>query len=128
MAVVWITHDLGVVAGMADRVLVMYGGTVVESAPVDDLYENARHPYTIGLLNAIPRLDEQGHADTERLESIKGVPPDLLQELRLCPFAPRCPYVFDRCWQEVPPSIKVGEHHLAACFYDVEKGRPRNGI
>ena len=128
MAVVWITHDLGVVAGMADRVLVMYAGTVVESAPVDDLYENPRHPYTIGLLNAIPRLDEKGEAETERLESIKGAPLDLLQELTFCPFAPRCPYVFDRCWQEVPPLIKVGVQHSAACFYDVEKGKPRDGI
>ena len=128
MAVVWITHDLGVVAGMADRVLVMYSGTVVESAPVDDLYENPRHPYTIGLLKAIPRLDEKGEAGTERLESIKGAPLDLLQELTLCPFAPRCPYAFDRCWQEVPPLTKVGVQHAAACFYDVEKGRPRDGI
>jgi oligopeptide transport system ATP-binding protein len=128
MAVIWITHDLGVVAGMADRVLVMYGGTVVEIAPVDDLYENPQHPYTIGLLKAIPRLDEKGEAETERLESIKGTPPDLLQELRSCPFAPRCPHAFDRCWQEVPSLIKVGGQHLAACFYDVEKGRPRNGI
>jgi oligopeptide/dipeptide ABC transporter ATP-binding protein len=128
MAVVWITHDLGVVAGMADRVLVMYGGTVVESAPVDDLYENPRHPYTIGLLRAIPRLDETGATGTERLESIKGTPPDLLQELRICPFVPRCPYAFDRCQQAVPPLIKVGAQHLAACFYDVEKGGPRDGL
>jgi oligopeptide transport system ATP-binding protein len=128
MAIVWITHDLGVVAGMADRVLVMYGGTVVESAPVDDLYETPRHPYTIGLLKAIPRLDEKGETSTERLESIKGTPPDLLQELRLCPFAPRCPYAFDRCWQQLPPLIKVNGQHAAACFYDVEKGKPRDGI
>jgi oligopeptide/dipeptide ABC transporter ATP-binding protein len=128
MAIVWITHDLGVVAGMADRVLVMYGGTVVESAPVDDLYENPQHPYTIGLLKAIPRLDEKGEASAERLESIKGTPPDLLQELKSCPFAPRCPYAFDRCWQQLPPLITLSRHHAAACFYDVEKGKPRDGI
>jgi oligopeptide transport system ATP-binding protein len=128
MAVVWITHDLGVVAGIADRVLVMYGGTVVESAPVDDLYEHPQHPYTNGLLKAIPCLDENEAAGTERLESIKGSPPDLWQALRSCPFAPRCLYAFDRCWQEVPPLIKVGEHHSAACFYDLEKGRPRDGL
>jgi len=123
-AVVWITHDLGVVAGLADRVLVMYGGTVVESAPVDELYENPQHPYTLGLLKAIPQLDASGD---EKLESIEGSPPDLLQELALCPFAPRCAYAFDRCWEELPPAIKVGAQHTAACFYDVEKGGPRNG-
>jgi len=128
VAVVWITHDLGVVAGIADRVLVMYGGTVVESAPVDDLYENPQHPYTIGLLKAIPRLDAEGEAETEVLESIEGTPPDLYQELTLCPFAPRCPYAFDRCWEELPPLIKVRNQHEAACFYNVERGEPRNGI
>ena len=128
MAVIWITHDLGVVAGLADRVLVMYGGTVVESAPVDDLYENPQHPYTIGLLKAIPRLDPTGEAVTEELESIEGVPPDLYQALTFCPFAPRCSYAFERCWAEVPPSIKVGTQHMAACFYDVETGGPRDGI
>jgi peptide/nickel transport system ATP-binding protein/oligopeptide transport system ATP-binding protein len=128
VAVVWITHDLGVVAGIADRVLVMYGGTVVESAPVDDLYEDPRHPYTIGLLKAIPRLEATGEAETEELESIEGVPPDLYQELTLCPFAPRCDYAFDRCWREVPPLIKVARQHQAACFYDVERGGPRDGI
>ncbi len=126
VAVVWITHDLGVVAGMADRVLVMYGGTVVESAMVDDLYEDARHPYTIGLLKAIPRLDEKGEAGTEELVSIEGVPPDLLQELTLCPFAPRCTYAFDRCWEELPLAVDVGSQHSVACFYDVEKGGPRD--
>ena len=122
VAVVWITHDLGVVAGMADRVLVMYGGTVVESALVDDLYDNPQHPYTIGLLKAIPSLEED---DEERLESIEGTPPDLLSELALCPFAPRCPYAFERCWQELPQPILVGNKHTTACFYDVSAQRPR---
>jgi len=128
VAVVWITHDLGVVAGIADRVLVMYGGTVVESALVDDLYENPKHPYTIGLLKAIPRLDASGEAEAEELESIEGTPPDLYQELALCPFAPRCTYAFERCWEEVPPLITVGKQHGAACFYDVDRGGPRNDI
>ncbi len=126
VAVVWITHDLGVVAGLADRVLVMYGGTVVESAPVDNLYENPHHPYTIGLLKAIPSLDAT-EGEEEELEVIEGVPPDLYQELTLCPLAPRCGYVFDRCWAEVPPLIEVGVQHGAACFYDVERGGPRDG-
>ncbi len=125
VAVVWITHDLGVVAGIADRVLVMYGGMVMEEAAVDDLYERPQHPYTIGLLGALPRLD----ATTEkRLVSIKGSPPDLLVEPSHCPFAWRCPYVFDRCWEEIPPLIQVSEQHLAACFYDVEKGEPKDDI
>jgi oligopeptide transport system ATP-binding protein len=124
LAVIWISHDLGVVAGLADRVLVMYGGTVVESAHIDDLYERPQHPYTIGLLGAMPRLDEE--AGPQRLVNIKGTPPDLLQALRHCPFTWRCPYVFDRCWQEVPPLIQVKEQHDAACFYDVEKGKPRS--
>jgi oligopeptide transport system ATP-binding protein len=125
MAVIWITHDLGVVAGLADRVLVMYGGTVVEDALVDDLYEHPQHPYTIGLLRAIPTVDETGEEETETLESIEGSPPDLLHELRSCPFAPRCDYVFDRCWQELPPQYVVAPRHKAACFYDVDLERPR---
>ena len=126
VAVIWITHDLGVVAGIADRVLVMYGGTIVENALVDELYENPQHPYTIGLLKAIPRVDELGEAESETLESIEGTPPDLFQALARCPFAPRCPYAFERCWQEVPPLLSVGEGHEAACFYDVTHDRPRD--
>jgi oligopeptide transport system ATP-binding protein len=123
LAVIWITHDLGVVAGLADRVLVMYGGTVVEEACVDDLYQAPQHPYTVGLLRALPRLDA---TDSERLESIEGVPPDLLVEPDHCPFAARCPYVFDRCRQELPPLYLVGERHRVACFYDLKEGRPRD--
>ncbi|MCB9433626.1 MAG: ABC transporter ATP-binding protein [Ardenticatenaceae bacterium] len=124
MAVVWITHDLGVVAGMADRVLVMYGGTVVESALVDDLYENPQHPYTIGLLGAIPKME----GEDERLVSIEGSPPDLLQPLTYCPFASRCPFVFQRCWKERPLLIPIGKNHDTACFYDVERGAPRDHV
>jgi oligopeptide/dipeptide ABC transporter ATP-binding protein len=125
VAVIWITHDLGVVAGIADRVLVMYGGTIVENARVDELYDNPQHPYTIGLLKAIPRVDESGEAESEELASIEGTPPDLLSPLASCPFAPRCPYAFDSCRQKVPPLISVGEKHTAACFYDVTNNRPR---
>ena len=119
MTVVWISHDLGVVAGLADRVLVMYGGTIVEDALVDDLYENPRHPYTIGLLGAIPSLDNVGE---ERLVSIEGQPPNLREELTLCPFAPRCPYVMDRCWEELPLLREAGPKHRVACFFDVVEG------
>jgi oligopeptide/dipeptide ABC transporter ATP-binding protein len=126
MAVIWITHDLGVVAGIADRVMVMYGGQVVERAPVDVLYERPRHPYTIGLLGALPHL-ESG-ADGGRLANIKGSPPDLTAPPAHCPFAPRCAHAFDRCWAANPPLQYVGLNHEAACFYDVEKGRPRDEV
>jgi len=123
VAVIWITHDLGVVAGLVDRVLVMYGGRVAEIAPVDDLYENPQHPYTVGLLGALPSLESR---ESKRLVSIRGVPPDLLIPLEHCPFAWRCDYAFDRCWEEIPPLLSVGERHQSACFYDLEKGGPRD--
>ncbi len=125
VALVWITHDLGVVAGLADRVVVLYGGMVMEEAPVDDLYEHPQHPYTIGLMGALPRLNVK---ERRRLVSIKGTPPDLLVEPSQCPFAWRCPYVFDRCWEEVPPLVPVGDQHGIACFYDVDNARPRDDI
>jgi len=123
VAVIWITHDLGVVAGVADRVLVMYGGRPAEVALVDDLYEHPQHPYTLGLLGALPRLDIR---ESKRLLSIRGAPPDLLLPLVHCPFAWRCDYAFDRCWEEIPPLITVAVRHQAACFYDLEKGGPRD--
>ncbi len=123
IAVIWITHDLGVVAGLAHRVMVMYGGRVAESAPVDDLYDYPAHPYTRGLLKALPRLDSK---ESRRLVSIEGTPPDLLIPLRHCPFAWRCTYAFERCWQEIPKAYPVGADHLTACFYDLEKGAARD--
>jgi oligopeptide transport system ATP-binding protein len=124
VAVIWITHDLGVVAGLAERVLVMYGGRVVEIAQVDDLYAHPQHPYTIGLIGALPRLDAR---ESKRLVSIEGTPPDMLIPITHCPFAPRCPYAFERCWQEIPPLIAVGNQHRTSCFYDLDKRRPRDG-
>jgi oligopeptide transport system ATP-binding protein len=123
MAIIWITHDLGVVAGIAERVLVMYGGRPVEVARVDDLYENPQHPYTVGLLGALPRLDVR---EAKRLVSIRGTPPDLLMPLEHCPFAWRCDYAFDRCWEEIPPLLTVGVNHQVACFYEMETGRQRH--
>ena len=123
VAIIWITHDLGVVAGLAERVLVLYGGRPAEIAMVDDLYEHPLHPYTLGLLGALPRLDTR---ESRRLVSIKGAPPDLLIPLQHCPFAWRCDYAFDRCWEEIPPLLTVDVRHQAACFYDVEKGGPRD--
>ena len=113
MAIIWITHDLSLLAGIADRILVFYAGQVVESAPLHQLYENPRHPYTLGLLQSLPRLDE---ARRTHLKPVKGQPPDLLNYPTGCPFAPRCPFVIDRCYQEDPPLAEVGEAHQSACW------------
>ncbi len=118
IAVIWITHDLGVVAGIADRVLVMYGGTGVEIAPVDALYETPGHPYTEGLLGAIPSIADRGE---ERLVSIEGSPPDLFLEPKHCLFAWRCGYVFDRCWEESPPGVTISPGQVVKCFYDLRE-------
>jgi oligopeptide transport system ATP-binding protein len=113
MAVIWITHDLGVVAGLVDRVNVMYAGFIVETGPVREIYAHPRHPYTIGLLGSLPRLDSQMR---EKLQSIEGLPPDLVSSPPGCPFAPRCDYVTDRCLHENPPLEPVGLDHKAACW------------
>lgn len=123
MAIIWVTHDLGVVAGLADRVMVMYGGQVVERAMVDELYDHPQHPYTIGLLHALPRADADEY---QRLASIEGAPPDLYSQPTHCQFAFRCPFAFERCWEEVPPLMAVGRRHKLACFYDVDRGVPRD--
>jgi oligopeptide transport system ATP-binding protein len=116
MAIIWITHDLGVVAGIADRMMVMYAGFAVEEAPVKEVYGNPRHPYTIGLLGSLPRLDE---IREDRLTSIEGLPPDLIDLPDGCPFAARCIYAIDRCWQERPELEPVGPRHRIACWVDV---------
>jgi oligopeptide transport system ATP-binding protein len=122
MAMFWITHDLGVVAGMADRVVVMYAGTVVEEAEVFELYENPLHPYTHALLGALPRADKRRD---KRLHSIPGAPPNLLIKPRGCPFGPRCTFVLDRCWSDPPPLDTLAVRHKAACWVDVKTGEPR---
>ncbi len=123
MAVIWITHDLGVVAEMAERVLVMYAGFIVEEALVNDLYGDPRHPYTMALLGALPRIDRRRD---RRLRSIPGAPPNLLVEPLGCPFAARCELVFERCRMEMPPLIEVAPNqHRAACWYDLASGQPR---
>ena len=116
MAVIWITHDLGVVAGLADRMMVMYAGYIVEEAPVKAIYGDPRHPYTIGLLGSLPRLDE---IREEKLQSIEGLPPDLIALPEGCPFAARCAYVLEKCWTERPELEPVGPRHRAACWVDV---------
>ena len=116
MAVIWITHDLGVVAGLAFRVLVMYAGYIVEEAEVDNLYSDPRHPYTLALLEALPHVDRRPN---ERLKSIPGAPPSLLVEPHGCPFAPRCEFVVEKCREENPKLTEVGTSHRIACWVDI---------
>jgi oligopeptide transport system ATP-binding protein len=116
MAIIWITHDLGVVAGMAERVLVMYSGFIVEEGLVNEIYAQPRHPYTLGLLRSIPRLDL---GRQKRLVPIEGLPPDLLEAPTRCPFAPRCEFAIDKCTQENPKLESVGPNHKSACWVDI---------
>jgi oligopeptide transport system ATP-binding protein len=122
MAIIWITHDLGVIAGLADRINVMYAGYVIETANVKEIFANPSHPYTLGLLASIPRVDEQRK---EKLTPIEGLPPDLVQMPKGCPFYDRCRYRTDKCAQENPALISVGVRHWAACWNweDVRKSR-----
>jgi oligopeptide/dipeptide ABC transporter ATP-binding protein len=114
-AVMLITHDLGVVAGTCQNVNVMYAGNIVESAPVKQIFETPAHPYTVGLLQSIPRLDESRGS---RLTPIPGQPPDLISPPVGCPYAPRCPKVQSRCRQEKPVLKPVGRgEQIVACFY-----------
>jgi oligopeptide transport system ATP-binding protein len=123
MAIIWITHDLGVVAGLAQRVIVMYGGYIIEEAVVADLYANPNHPYTIGLLGSLPRVDERERA---KLYSIEGLPPVLYHKPNACPFAPRCRWAMERCWKENPTLEPVSQEHRVACWVDTKTGRPRS--
>ena len=117
MAIIMITHDLGVVAEVAEDVIVMYGGQVVEQAPVDELFYRPRHPYTWGLLGSLPRLN----AEVERLVQIPGQPPSLLRPPKGCRFHPRCTYAMDVCRKELPPlEAASGPAHLQRCWLDDE--------
>ena len=112
MSVLLITHDLGVVAEMADQVVVMYAGQVVEQAPVQALFDTPQHPYTVGLLGSIARLDAQ----QERLASIEGQVPNPLHRPQGCAFAQRCPFVQDRCKTEKPQLRDLTQGHWSACL------------
>lgn len=116
MSVIWITHDLGIIAGLAERVLVMYAGFIVEKGRVDDIYGDPRHPYTLALLRSLPRVDR---STGDRLATIGGLPPDLLRLPDGCPFAPRCMFVQERCRQERPSLRPVGPEHEIACWVDI---------
>lgn len=120
MAIIWITHDLGLLAGLADRVGVMYAGYIIEEAPVKELYKNPRHPYTIGLLESLPRLDDIGKRS---LKSIDGMPPVLFEKPDYCPFIQRCPYRVEQCSNENPPLFEYDQGHKVACWVNVDNGR-----
>jgi len=113
MGLILITHDLGVVADVADRIAVMYAGRIVESAPVHDIYKAPAHPYTRGLLDSIPRLDQKGR----ELYAIKGLPPNLMNIPSGCPFHPRCPMAQDVCRTDVPPLYEVDGERGSACHF-----------
>ncbi len=113
MGLILITHDLGVVADVADRIAVMYAGRIVESAPVHDLYKAPAHPYTRGLLDSIPRLDHKGH----ELYAIKGLPPNLTHIPAGCSFHPRCPMARDVCRTDEPPLYEVSDERGSACHF-----------
>ena len=124
MAMIWISHDLGVVAGLADNVQVMYAGYIVERGTAKEVYGDPRHPYTLGLLGSLPRLDQKH----EKLFSIEGSPPDMRFLPKGCPFAPRCIYRIDKC-EENPPLMPVSNgssSHINACWVDVRKEERSN--
>jgi oligopeptide transport system ATP-binding protein len=115
-AVIWISHNLGVVAGLCDRVNVMYAGRIVESAPVRDLFRQPRHGYTLGLMDSTPRVDDAG---SPRLTPIDGLPPNLIDPLPLCPFLPRCRVSVGACRERAPERRWFGSAHWADCFADL---------
>ena len=121
MAIIWITHDLGIIAGLAHRVNVMYGGYIIETAPVKSLYAEPQHPYTLGLLGSLPRMDE---SEYRRLSSIDGLPPTLLEKPSYCPFEPRCKYAVEKCRNLNPSLMQVeGDGHFAACWVNPKTGK-----
>jgi peptide/nickel transport system ATP-binding protein len=116
-SIILITHDLGVIAETADRVVVMYAGRKVEEAPVATLFARPRHPYTVGLLGSVPRVDRAGGAQSRRLVEIEGVVPALDRAIPGCRFAPRCPLASERCRTSDPPLEANEPDHLAACWH-----------
>ncbi len=122
MAVIWISHDLAVIAELADRVAVMYSGYVVEETDVFQLYREPLHPYTLALLQSLPRMDT---GELDKLSAIPGSPPDATRLPPGCPFAPRCRFAIERCRAENPSLIDAAPDHQAACWVDMLTGRPR---
>src|SRR5512146_861138 len=122
MAVIWISHDLAVIAELADRVSVMYSGYVVEEADVFQLYRQPLHPYTLALLQSLPRMDT---GELDQVTAIPGSPPDATRLPPGCPFAPRCRFAINRCVRENPPLMEAALDHRAACWVEMLTGRPR---
>lgn len=120
MSIVFITHNLGVVAEVCDRVSVMYAGRIVEQGTVDDIFYNPHHPYTMGLLRSMPNIEETSH---EKLIPIEGTPVDMLNPPAGCPFGPRCEFCMNICLRENPPLIQVKEGHRASCWLYVEQAQ-----
>ena len=120
-SILLITHNLGIVAGLADRVAVMYAGKVVEYAPTEELFARPSHPYTLALLKAVPRPGDIG----QTVAPIPGVPPDLKRLPPGCSFYDRCPFHEERCREEIPPLAPVGTDHLASCWVDINQSRDR---
>jgi len=117
-SIIIITHDLGVIAEMADNIIIMYGGMVVEYSDVNTIFYNSHHPYTWGLLRSIPRLDE---VKRERLIPIPGIPPSLIHVPPGCPFSPRCRYAKDVCFKVTPELKNIGRFHKVACYLDADE-------
>jgi oligopeptide/dipeptide ABC transporter ATP-binding protein len=113
VGILFITHDFGIVGRMADRVAVMYSGRIVETGPADRIIAWPAHPYTEALVASVPDLDAPV---PDRLVSIDGAPPGLFEEKPACHFAPRCPYVMDRCWSETPPDVLIEPGHVSKCW------------
>jgi len=113
-SIIIITHDLGVVADMAQRIVVMYGGKIIEYGSNEDIFYKSRHPYTWGLLNSVPRLDVR--KQNNRLDSIEGTPPDLFSPPKGCPFAARCEYAMKICKKEMPPEYEISKGHISSCW------------
>ena len=118
MGIIFITHNLGVVADICDKVSVMYAGKIVEQGPVDDIFYKPAHPYTMGLLRSMPRVDAESY---ERLIPIEGSPVDMLNPPEGCPFAPRCEHCMKICLKKMPPYVEVGEKHRSACWLCVQE-------
>ncbi len=120
-SVILITHNLAVVAGLCNRIVVMYAGLIVEEGLDKDIFDNPRHPYTWGLLKAVPRVDEE---ERERLSTIKGLPPDLIAPPKGCPFAQRCVYAMKICFEKLPPYFDVDQDHRVLCWL-LDKRAPK---
>jgi oligopeptide transport system ATP-binding protein len=119
VAIIIITHNLGIVARYADRVNMMYAGRLIERGTCKEIYHNPRHPYTIGLLRSVPRLDQPRKA---KLDPIEGQPPDMVNLQPMCSFLARCKFAVDRCAKEAPPLTKVGDDHFSACWVAEQLG------